>query len=298
VELVNIHTAIDEQMGGGDPMGVLREVREAVGCLVSVAGGIHSENVAKAVELGADVVIVGGAITKAEDAAAATREMKHAMETGEAVATTLFKRVGSEEVEKAFRQVSTPNISDAMHRQGALVGIRPVVRGVKVVGRALTVRAYPGDWAKPVEAIEQANPGDVIVIDAGGVGPALWGELATESCVQKGVAGVVIEGAIRDTEEIERMGFAAFSRLIQPNAGEPKGLGEIGVPILVGGVRVGPGDWIVGDGDGVVAVAASRGVEIANRAMDVLEKENRIRTEIRRNRTLSEVTELLKWEKV
>ena len=131
----------------------------------------------------------------------------------------------------------------------------------------------------------------------GGVGPALWGELATESCVQRKLAGVVIDGAIRDTPEIIRMQFPAFARFVQSNAGEPKGLGEMDVPVRIAGVEVEPGDWIIGDDDGVVAVPQRRAAQIANRAMDVLEKENRIRAEIQKGMTLSEVTELLKWEK-
>jgi 3-hexulose-6-phosphate synthase/6-phospho-3-hexuloisomerase len=82
-----------------------------------------------------------------------------------------------------------------------------------------------------------------------------------------------------------------------PTAYEPKGLGEIGVPVKVGGVRINPGDWIVGDDDGVVAIPKEKVVEIANRAMDVLERENRIRREIMEGSTLSKVTELLRWEK-
>jgi 3-hexulose-6-phosphate synthase/6-phospho-3-hexuloisomerase len=82
-----------------------------------------------------------------------------------------------------------------------------------------------------------------------------------------------------------------------PNAGEPKGFGEIGVPVTVGGVRVDPGDWLLGDGDGVVVLPRTMATEYGNRAMDVLEKENRIREEIKEGSTLSKVTELLRWEK-
>jgi 3-hexulose-6-phosphate synthase/6-phospho-3-hexuloisomerase len=67
------------------------------------------------------------------------------------------------------------------------------------VGKAITVRTYPGDWSKPVLAIDEAQEGDVIVIDAQGKGPAVWGEQATRSCIQKKLAGVVINGGIRDT---------------------------------------------------------------------------------------------------
>ena len=108
---------------------------------------------------------------------------------------------------------------------------------------------------------------------------------------------MVIDGAIRDSGDIVKLGFPAFSRLVMPNAGEPKGFGEIGVPVRVGGVKVESGDWVLGDDDGVVALPQSLAVEYANRAMDVLEKENRIREEIKEGRTLAQVVDLLRWEK-
>jgi 3-hexulose-6-phosphate synthase/6-phospho-3-hexuloisomerase len=165
------------------------------------------------------------------------------------------------------------------------------------MGRALTVRTYPGDWAKPVQAIDQAQPGDVIVVDVGGVGPAVWGELATHSAIQRQVAGVVIHGALRDAGDIVQLRFPAFSSLVMPNAGEPKGFGEIGVPIRIAQMTIETGDWIVADDDGVVVLPQKLAVEYANRAMDVLEREIRLREEIKGGRTLAEVAELLRWEK-
>ena len=166
-----------------------------------------------------------------------------------------------------------------------------------MVGPAVTVRTYPGDWAKPVEAIDNAAAGDIIVIDVGGAEPAVWGELATHSSIQKKISGVVIDGAIRDVEEVKKLKFPAFVRIVTPCAGEPKGFGEIGVPVRAGGLIIHPGDWIVGDDDGVIAIPQKEAVEITNRAMDVLERENRIRKEILDGGTLAKVTHLLRWEK-
>ena len=298
-DYISVHVAIDEQMRGGgqDPFAVLAAISGAVRVPVGVAGGINSETAAQAVAHGAGYVIVGGAITKAKDPAAATREIRRALDEGAVIPTTLFKRVGEEEIRGVLELVSSSNLSDALHRGGVLEGLRPLFPGIRLVGPALTVRTYPGDWAKPVEAIDLAQPGDVLVIDAGGVGPAIWGELATNSALQRGLNGVVIDGAIRDSGDIAKLGFPAFSRLVMPNAGEPKGFGEIGVPIRVGGVKVESGDWVLGDDDGVVVLPRIMAVEYANRSMDVLEKENRIREEIKEGRTLAQVTDLLRWEK-
>ena len=296
-DYMTIHCSIDEQMEGKDPFETLRRAVEAVSLPVGVAGGINSETAARALEAGASIVIVGGAITKAVDPAKATHNIKQAMEERIAIPTRLFKRGSKAEIRDTLERVSGANLSDALHRSGVLQGLRPLFPGIKMVGRAVTVRTYPGDWAKPVEAIDVAEKGDVIVVDAGGVGPAIWGELATHSALQRGVAGIVIDGAMRDTCDIARLKFPAFTRLIMPNAGEPKGFGEIGIPVTVGNRRVENGDWILGDDDGVVVLPKSMAAEYANRSMDVLERENRIREEIKEGSTLSKVTELLRWEK-
>ncbi|MFO7557002.1 MAG: 3-hexulose-6-phosphate synthase [Desulfobacterales bacterium] len=296
-DYVSVHCAIDEQMEGKDPFDVLRQVSEALSIPVAVAGGINSETAAKAVEAGAAIVIVGGAITKAMDPEQAAREIRLGLDTGKSISTTLFKRKGEAQIREILEMVSAPNLSDALHRGGVLQGIRPLFPGIRMVGQAVTVRTYPGDWAKPVQAIDVAQPGEIIVIDAGGTGPAIWGELATHSAVQRKLGGVVIDGALRDSPEIMAMKFPSFSRLVMPNAGEPKGFGEIGVPVTVGNMRVEPGDWLLGDDDGVVVLPKAIAVEYANRSMDVLEKENRIREEIKEGSTLSKVTELLRWEK-
>jgi 3-hexulose-6-phosphate synthase/6-phospho-3-hexuloisomerase len=296
-DFVTTHCSIDEQMEGKDPFETLRRVAQNVSVPVGVAGGINSETASRALEAGASIVIVGGAITKAMDPREAASTIKKAMVEEVAIPTKLFKRGSDAQIREILEQVSAANLSDALHRGGVIQGLRPLFQGIRLVGRALTVRTYPGDWAKPVEAIDLAEQGDVIVVDAGGVGPAIWGELATHSAVQKGVAGVVIDGAIRDTYDISQMKFPAFARLIIPNAGEPKGFGEIGVPVTVGNRKVETGDWILGDDDGVLALPKAMAAEYANRGMDVLERENRIREEIKEGSTLSKVTELLRWEK-
>lgn len=296
-DYIGLHTSVDEQMEGKVSFQGVRTIAGKTGIPIAVAGGVNSENAHKAVEAGANIIIVGGAIIKSVDAKKATAEIKKAIEKKVEIKSELFRRVSEKDIREMLSQVSSPNISDAMHRQGELKGIRPVCSGVKMIGPAFTVRTYPGDWAKTVEAIDEAPQDSVIVVDAGGVGPAVWGELATNSCIQKKIAGVVIDGAIRDVPEIRKLKFPAFARIITPTAGEPKGLGEMGVPVEVGGVRVFPGDWVFGDDDGVVVIPQKRAVEITNRAMDVLEKENRIRKEIEEGGTLGKIIELLKWEK-
>jgi 3-hexulose-6-phosphate synthase/6-phospho-3-hexuloisomerase len=299
VSYVCLHMGIDQQMRGEDPpMDILKRIVSETSIPVAVAGGITAETAGMYVEAGAQVIIVGGGIMKTADITAATAAVKAAM-GGAKIDTGLSRKYGENELFEAFSKVSTCNISDAFHKRGVMIGITPRIRsGQRMAGRALTVQTVNGDWAKPVEAIDRAQKGDVIVIDAGGSPVAVWGELASHSAVMMGVVGVVIDGAIRDIDDIKVMDFPAFSRSVAPNAGEPKGYGGIGMEISVGGQMVRTGDWIIGDESGIVVVPKEKAVEVANRALDVHERENRTREEITRGSTLSKVNELSKWEPV
>lgn len=298
VDYVCVHVGIDQQMKGMDTLSLLKKVSGVINTPLAVAGGIDAEMAAEAVSLGAVVVIVGGNITRSAKVQESTRKIRERMdltvgkEEGEKRKKTL-----DEEIFELFLQVSTPNISDAMHRKGVMRGIKPLFEDIKLVGRAVTVQTFEGDWAKPVEATDVAKEGDVIVVYAGSKDVAPWGELASWSCKQKGIAGFVIDGAVRDVDEIRRIRFPVFARCIVPNAGEPKGFGEINAEITCGGAEVKPGDWIIGDDNGVVVVPKERAYEIARRAKEVWKAEERVREEIKRGKTLSQVLDLYLWEK-
>ena len=164
-------------------------------------------------------------------------------------------------------------------------------------GPAVTCVSAPGDWSKPVQAIDHCNEGDVLVIDAAGRGPALWGGLATRTAALRKLGGVVIDGACRDLEEIIGGVVPVWSRSVSPAAGEPHGVGAIGTQATIGGQQVNPGDWIVGDASGLVVIPAAKIVEVANRAQDIMEREQRYAAEIDKGRTLADVAELARWEK-
>ena len=296
-DFIGVHIPIDQQMTGNISFDFLKKISKIVSVPLAIAGGLNSENVTDAIKAGASILIIGGAVTKSENAEKAVRIIKKAIETDTPIKSELFKRYTADNLDEVFSKVSTANLSDAMHRSGWIPDIKPVSCTGKFFGQAITVKTYPGDWAKPVEAVDIARAGQVVVIDACGLPPAVWGELATHSASVKKLAGVVIHGAIRDVEEIKNLKFPAFATLCCPQAGEPKGLGEINTPIQIGPIKILPGDWIVGDEDGVVCIPSQKAAEIANRAMDVLEKENRLRAEIKNGGTLSEITHLLRWEK-
>ena len=299
VSYICLHMGIDQQMKGDEPpIDTLKKVVESTNIPIAVAGGITAENAGDYVKAGASIVIVGGGITKATDIRASAKALKDAM-NGVDVKTDLAKKYSEDNLFEAFSRVSTCNISDAFHKQGIVLGLTPYIKHKqKMIGRALTVQTTNGDWAKPVEAIDHVKKGDVIVVDVGGAPVAVWGELASNSAMIMGANGIVIDGAIRDIDDILDLGFPAFARSCVPNAGEPKGYGGIGIEIKIGGQVVRTGDWIIGDENGLIVVPKEKAVEVANRALAVHENENRTREEIRRGSTLSKVNELCKWEPV
>lgn len=293
IDYINVHVGIDQQMMGQDPIRILKTLK--VNVPVAVAGGLDAESAARAVMAGAGILIVGGNIVRSSNVTTSAKAIRQSIDTP-AISKKPELSMDQKTIE-ILEQVSTPNISDAMHRKGAMKNIRSICKGLKMVGKAITVQTFEGDWAKTVEAIDVAEEGDVIVIYNGSPYVAPWGELATLSCINKGIAGVVIDGAVRDVEDIRKLNFPVFASSIVPNAGEPKGLGEINAEIQCGGQIVKPGDFIVGDDNGVVVIPKERGYEIARRALEVEKNERRIRDEIKRGKTLSEVLYLEKWEK-
>jgi 3-hexulose-6-phosphate synthase/6-phospho-3-hexuloisomerase len=296
VHIICAHVGIDQQMRGKDSVELLATLSGQIHIPLAVAGGIDADRAGEVVRCGAEIVIVGGNIVRSADVTGSTKKIRAGMD---AISRNLPPRkTTDEEIHNLFLQVSAPNVTDAMHRKGAMTGIVSICGNVKLVGRAVTVQTIAGDWAKPVEAIDVANKGEVIVINNdGAIHVAPWGELATLSCVKKGIAGVVIDGAVRDVDDIRAMKYPLFAKAIVPNAAEPKGMGEINAEIQCCGQYVRPGDWIIGDESGVVVVPAERAYEIARRALEVRKTEERIREEIHRGSTLAQVGYLVKWEK-
>lgn len=163
----------------------------------------------------------------------------------------------SQQILERLKKLPAANLSDNMGRhQGACADMRPYHRGAKMVGPAFTVKAPPGDNLMVHKAIDMAAPGDVIVVDAGGnLDHAIIGEIMSSLAAKRGVAGLVIDGAIRDRDEIAASDFPVYARGVTHRGPYKDGPGEINVPVSIGGMVVHPGDYVVGDGDGVLAIS-------------------------------------------
>ncbi|NPC54314.1 RraA family protein [Caenimonas soli] len=170
-----------------------------------------------------------------------------------------FPRVPASLVNKAS-QFQPAILADVNGRRGALHGRITALRPrMKLAGTAFTVDVRPGDNLMIHAAMALAKPGDVLVIDGkGDQTAALMGTIMMTACKQLGIAGVVVDGAVRDSLEIDEMDFPVFSVGTNPNGPTKQVSGRIGHPVTVGGVTVYPGDFIIGDGDGVVVIERSK----------------------------------------
>lgn len=168
--------------------------------------------------------------------------------------------------------------------------IRPAWPGAKVCGLALTVQCPPGDNLMLHLAVAEAEPGVVIVADAGGyVQAGAWGEVLTVGAQARDVAGFVIDGAVRDIDAISAYKFPVFSRGLAIGSCTKSKPGKLNVPIDLGGTSVQPGDIVVGDADGVVIVKKDRAEEVYQAARKRRERELEIIEKLRQGQTTVEL---------
>lgn len=186
------------------------------------------------------------------------------------------------DIRETLLTIPTAALSDAHTGMTTMdAGIKTRVPGVKLVGPALTVRCLTGSIITVHKALAEAKPGDVLVVDGlGDATEALFGELMGRDAKAAGLAGVVIDGPIRDIVGLRELGLPSFSRHVTPRVGSNRRLGTVGARISCGGITVEPGDWIVGDDDGVVVVAQADAERLAEAGLAVEEKERGIAARI------------------
>ncbi len=191
------------------------------------------------------------------------------------------RSVGADVVER-FRHLPLANISECMSRMaGGGPRIRPMHGGGGMAGPALTVRTRPGDNLMVHKALDLAAPGDVIVVDAGGdLSNAMVGELMTTHARQRGVAGLVIDGAIRDSGAIRAGTFPVFAAGVTHRGPYKDGPGEINCTIAIDGMVIEPGDLVLGDDDGILCVPFGIVDEVYRAAKARNEAEEKMMTDI------------------
>jgi 4-hydroxy-4-methyl-2-oxoglutarate aldolase len=201
----------------------------------------------------------------------------------------------SAELIAQFEGVDVAHVVDGMGRYGIMHWeIKPISRGMRAIGPAVTVLTHPGDALYVARAADVAQPGDVIVIDAGGVKDVcVIGErIGYYMGAKRGVAAVVVDGAIRDIKGLREQGMPVFTRAVTPNITGSQGPGAVNVPIACGGVPVNPGDLVFGDDDGVVVIPRQDVQRVLELAREHLAGELRRLDQVNQGMTLTEVQNL------
>ncbi|HWC96130.1 MAG TPA: RraA family protein [Candidatus Sulfopaludibacter sp.] len=201
----------------------------------------------------------------------------------------------------AFGEASAAQIADCMSRLGAMdSGIRPIWPSARLIGPALTVWCHSGDNLMLHKGLSLVQPGDIVVMNTqGNTGNSGFGELLATSAVKLGVAGIIIDGTVRDAAALQALRLPVYARGLCPNGCNKDGAGEVGAVIACGGVAVRPGDIIVADCDGVTVVPLDDAAQVAELAAGQIEREHKRLSEIERGVLVRpEIDEYLRKSKV
>lgn len=190
---------------------------------------------------------------------------------------------------EAFRGIPVANIDDCMGRIAACGSELKPMNHAPLLGTAFTVRCPEGDNLMFHKALELAKPGDVLVIAAGGsLHRSLCGEIMSRTAMAAGIRGFIVDGCIRDKDEIaEFTDFAVYAKGVTPNGPYKNGPGEINVPVAVCGQVIRPGDILVGDGDGVLVIHPEEAAELAQKAKKISIMEDGQKADIASGKGLS-----------
>ena len=187
-----------------------------------------------------------------------------------------FERPAKELVE-AFRGIPVANIDDNMGRIAAVnQSIYPLNPNATVLGTAFTVNAPAGDNLLFHKALDMAQPGDVIVLaNKGSLSRSLCGEIMSSYAASRGLAGIIIDGCVRDSAALRTMDFPVYAKGITPNGPYKNGPGEMNFPVSFAGIIINPGDIIVGDADGLLVIRPEDAEELAKKARAYHENEEK-----------------------
>ena len=208
---------------------------------------------------------------------------------------------------EGFRELATStigNVLDDMKISGIIQNIKPISPGFRFAGGAFTVKevtgvlgTYTNEDFKLGQVIDSAQDGHVIMIDNGGQQVSTWGGIASFAAQRRGVASLVVDGGVRDLDEIREFNFPVFSRYVVPTSGKGRvKILSMNMVIKIDGVRVRPGDIIVGDGTGIVCIPVEVADEILSKAKKMDEQDKQATEEIRRGLTFTEA--LRKYAKI
>lgn len=192
-------------------------------------------------------------------------------------------------------KVTSSQISDALNNltgnSGVINGVKPLF-DTKIVGMVITAKTRADDWGTSVKAIDVAGKNEVIFILVDDDRSAVWGELTSMTAKEKGIAGTVIYGAVRDVGAVRKMEYPVFYKNIVPNAGSSSAQGQINVSIKCGDISIDPQDVVVADDCGVVVIPKELLSSVINEANNIKKKEKQIVSKIEMGNSLSSILKL------
>jgi 4-hydroxy-4-methyl-2-oxoglutarate aldolase len=201
--------------------------------------------------------------------------------------STVYLKVNrvSEAVCRKAVAASVADLHEAMGTEGrkALMSarMRPISENIRIAGPAVTAFCWPGDNLMMHRALYLAQPGDVLVVVCDSDSGAQWGDLAATYAKHKGLAGVVVHGAVRDVDQLRRLGAAVWSTAISPIHPDKRGHGSVNSPVVCDGVLVNPGDLMVADGDGVLCIPKPLAGKAVDTALARMRKEDEAAAKVR-----------------
>lgn len=191
--------------------------------------------------------------------------------------------------------VSSCQISDAFneiaHRSGVLYNLKSV-NNLKTWGRITTSRTDSDDWGTITLAIDEANEGDVLLVETSNMDAAIWGELASTCAKNEGVKATLVYGCVRDLDALLYMDYPIFACGFRPNAGNALGLGEINVDLELESMKISPGDFLYGDESGVVIIPKEFFTQVMNKTYEIKLKERKITSMLNSGKSLSQIVGL------
>ena len=203
--------------------------------------------------------------------------------------TTSTNAIGTEELLQKLESISLCQVSDALGTSCTIeTGIRPLDPQYRICGPAKTALCQPGENMTIHYAMHSAQRGDILVV-SGSDDCGLWGELMSTGARERGLRGTILDGAARDPQEIQAMGYPVFARAIHPRKSLKDPLGQVDIAVRCGSLLVNPGDILFADANGIIAFPATTLAEVVRMAFEVVEKENQVKQQIHSGRTTFEI---------
>lgn len=215
-------------------------------------------------------------------------KLKSTLSKTETQAEISQKEYNEETLRDKIRQISTVHICEVYRKPVFLEKVYPLHRFTKIVGRAYTLRVWPGEQKQVVKYLLEIPEKSILVVDAGGFqGNAVWSYLATEIAIKRKISGAVVYGSVSDVPHLRQKGFPCYASYLTAIPGQEEGTFSCNIPLTLGNVSINPGDWMIGDDNGIVCIPALQAFSIVDNAFELARSREPILEELAAIETLT-----------